>query len=49
MDSLPSIISGGEYYQEMKRFIPAPVYQNTLGKEGFPLFLQSTLVELLTQ
>jgi hypothetical protein len=33
----------------MKRFIPAPVYQNTLGKEGFSLFLQSALVELLTQ
>ncbi|WP_260513528.1 nucleotidyl transferase AbiEii/AbiGii toxin family protein [Serratia fonticola] len=49
IDSLPSIISGVELYQEMKRFIPAPVYQNTLGKEGFSLFLQSALVELLTQ
>lgn len=49
IDSLPGIISGGEFYQEMKRFIPAPVYQNTLGKEDFPLFLQDTLTELLTQ
>lgn len=49
IDSLPSIISGVGFYQEMKRFIPAPVYKNTLGKDGFSLFMQGTLVELLTQ
>ncbi|WP_159567281.1 nucleotidyl transferase AbiEii/AbiGii toxin family protein [Budvicia diplopodorum] len=49
IDSLPTIISGGHFHQEMKRFIPAAVYETSLAKEGFSLFLQDTLTELLTQ
>lgn len=49
VDSLPGIISGGDFHQEMKRFIPAPVYETSLAKEGFSLFLQDTLSELLLQ
>lgn len=49
VDSLPGIISGGGFHQEMKRFIPASVYETSLAKEGFSLFLQDTLSELLLQ
>lgn len=49
IDSLPNIISGGDFHQEMKRFIPAPVYETSLAREGFSLFLQATLTELLVQ
>ncbi|MGR2856361.1 nucleotidyl transferase AbiEii/AbiGii toxin family protein [Erwinia sp. 1181_3] len=49
VDSLPNIISGGDFHQEMKRFIPAPVYETSLAREGFSLFLQATLTELLVQ
>lgn len=49
VDSLPGIISGGDFHQEMKRFIPAPVYETSLAKEGFSLFLQDTLTMMLLQ
>ncbi|RJT27615.1 nucleotidyl transferase AbiEii/AbiGii toxin family protein [Buttiauxella izardii] len=49
IDSLPNIIGSGDFHQEMKRFIPATVYETSLGKEGFSLFLRETLTELLMQ
>lgn len=49
IDSLPNIIGSGDFHQEMKRFIPATVYETSLGKEGFSLFLRDTLTELLMQ
>ncbi|HAV1789903.1 TPA: nucleotidyl transferase AbiEii/AbiGii toxin family protein [Enterobacter hormaechei subsp. xiangfangensis] len=47
--SLPSIIQDGRFHAEMKRFIPAAVYDTSLGREGFNDFLETMLTELLTQ
>lgn len=49
IDSLPNIISEGNFHNEMKRFIPSSVYETSLGKEGFSSFLLDSLKDLLNQ
>ncbi|WP_148244924.1 nucleotidyl transferase AbiEii/AbiGii toxin family protein [Enterobacter asburiae] len=49
VDSLPNIITEGNFYNEMKRFIPSSVYETSLGKEGFSSFLLDSLKDLLNQ
>lgn len=47
--SIPAIIQDGLFHAEMKRFIPAAVFETSLGQEGFSEFLENMLTELLTQ
>ncbi|NMP26019.1 nucleotidyl transferase AbiEii/AbiGii toxin family protein [Rahnella sp. SAP-1] len=49
IDSLAEIISGGKFHQEMKRFIPANIYESSLADERFSRYLHESLTELLTQ
>ncbi|HCM1915545.1 TPA: nucleotidyl transferase AbiEii/AbiGii toxin family protein [Salmonella enterica subsp. salamae serovar 28:r:e,n,z15] len=49
IDSLPNIITEGNFHNEMKRFIPSSVYETSLGKEGFSSFLLDSLKDLLNQ
>lgn len=49
LDSFREIIEDGKFYAEMKRFIPSSVYETSIGKEGFSLFLQDSLKDLFTQ
>lgn len=49
IDSLPEIIADGKSYAEMKRFIPSSVYETSLGKEGFSLFVYDSLRDLFIQ
>ncbi|UGB02715.1 nucleotidyl transferase AbiEii/AbiGii toxin family protein [Leclercia sp. G3L] len=49
IDSLPTIIAEGHFYNEMTRFIPSAVYETSLGREGFSSFLLDSLSDLLNQ
>lgn len=46
---LPGIISGTDFKNEMKRFLPTDVYDRTLGKEKFEGFLINTVTGLFTE
>ncbi|WP_333850771.1 nucleotidyl transferase AbiEii/AbiGii toxin family protein [Leclercia sp.] len=49
IESLPAIVAEGQFNNEMKRFIPSAVYETSLGREGFSLFLLDSLSDLLNQ
>ena len=46
IDRLPELIASPEFIGEMKRFLDTEVFDRTLGKEKFQLYLQNTLTEL---
>ena len=46
IDRLPELITSPEFIGEMKRFLDTEVFDRTLGKEKFQLYLQNTLTEL---
>ncbi|MDC9582103.1 nucleotidyl transferase AbiEii/AbiGii toxin family protein [Xenorhabdus sp. PR6a] len=48
LDSIENLIASGTFQEEMKRFIPAPVYNRTIGQADFMRYLEITLKELLT-
>ncbi len=45
---IPNIVSGSEFKNEMKRFLPTDVFDRTLGKNKFEGFLINTVTTLLT-
>jgi predicted nucleotidyltransferase component of viral defense system len=47
IDSIPSILAGTAFKNEMKRFIPTDVYERTLNTEKFDSYLMATILELL--
>ncbi|TDB58144.1 nucleotidyl transferase AbiEii/AbiGii toxin family protein [Photorhabdus khanii] len=47
LDSIQALIVSGTFQEEMKRFIPVPVYSRTIGKADFMRYLENTLKELL--
>lgn len=49
INSLPAIVGEGHFFNEMKRFIPASVFETSLGREGFSAFLLDSLSDLLHQ
>lgn len=49
INKLPDIISGTDFKNEMKRFLPTDVYDRTLGKEKFEGFLINTVTGLFTE
>ena len=48
IDSLNTIVNSKEFEDEMKRFISSSIYERTLAKENFRIFVESTLTELLS-
>ena len=48
IDSIEPIIATGKFQAEMKRFIPAPVYNRTIGQPDFMVYLGNTLKDLLS-
>ncbi|WP_199528800.1 nucleotidyl transferase AbiEii/AbiGii toxin family protein [Pseudoalteromonas sp. bablab_jr010] len=46
IDRLPELTTSPEFIGEMKRFLDTEVFDRTLGKEKFQLYLQNTLTEL---
>lgn len=48
IDSIEPIIATGKFQTEMKRFIPAPVYNRTLGQPDFMVYLSNTLKDMLS-
>ncbi len=48
LDSIENLIASGTFQEEMKRFIPAPVYNRTIGQTDFTRYLETTLKTLLT-
>ena len=46
---LPDIVEHQSFKDEMRRFLPADVYERTLGKEKFQSYLASTLVKLFKE
>lgn len=46
---IPEIIEGESFRSEMKRFTPADVYERTLAKDKFSLYLRNTVIELLQE
>ncbi|QTL39216.1 nucleotidyl transferase AbiEii/AbiGii toxin family protein [Xenorhabdus budapestensis] len=48
LDSIDSLIASGNFQTEMKRFIPAPVYNRTIEQDPFLHYLTTILKELLT-
>ena len=47
--NIPEMVSGGGLKTEMRRFIPADVYERTLGKEKFESYLSGTLQKLFSR
>lgn len=45
---IPGIIAGKSFHDEMKRFLPADVYERTLGQDKFQTYLTATLTDQLT-
>ncbi|AYA41984.1 nucleotidyl transferase AbiEii/AbiGii toxin family protein [Xenorhabdus nematophila] len=48
LDSIENLIASGTFQEEMKRFLPAPVYNRTIGQTDFTRYLETTLKALLT-
>lgn len=44
---IPGIIAGKSFHDEMKRFLPADVYERTLGQDKFQTYLTATLTDQL--
>lgn len=44
---IPGIIAGKNFHDEMKRFLPADVYERTLGQDKFQSYLTATLTDQL--
>lgn len=49
INKLPDIVTGSDFKNEMKRFLPTDVYDRTLGKEKFEGFLINTVTGLFTE
>lgn len=49
INKLPNIITGSDFKNEIKRFLPTDVYDRTLGKEKFEGFLINTVTGLFTE
>lgn len=49
INKLPGIVTGRDFKNEMKRFLPTDVYDRTLGKEKFEGFLVNTVTGLFTE
>lgn len=49
IDKIPGIVTGTDFKNEMKRFLPTDVYDRTLGKEKFEGFLINTVTELFKE
>jgi predicted nucleotidyltransferase component of viral defense system len=47
--SIPSIIDGKDFNNEMKRFTPTDVFDRTLGQEKFKQYIKTTVVNLLQE
>lgn len=45
---LPEIVEGESFLSEMRRFLPSDVFERTMGKEKFQVYLSNTLVKLFT-
>ncbi|MGE6608793.1 nucleotidyl transferase AbiEii/AbiGii toxin family protein [Halomonas sp. NPDC076908] len=45
---IPGIIAGKNFHDEMGRFLPADVYERTLGQDKFQSYLAATLTDQLT-
>ncbi|MDC9581898.1 nucleotidyl transferase AbiEii/AbiGii toxin family protein [Xenorhabdus sp. PR6a] len=48
LNSIENLIASDTFQDEMKRFIPAPVYNRTIGQTDFVRYLEISLKELLT-
>lgn len=46
IERLPALVSSGEFTGEMKRFLPTDVFERTLAKEKFQIYLRNTLLTL---
>ena len=46
IERLPALVSSGEFISEMKRFLPTDVFERTLAKEKFKIYLSNTLLIL---
>jgi predicted nucleotidyltransferase component of viral defense system len=49
IEKLPNIVTGSDFKNEMKRFLPTDVYDRTLGKEKFEGFLVNTVTGLFKE
>lgn len=49
IEKLPNIVTGSDFKNEMKRFLPTDVYDRTLGKDKFEGFLVNTVTELFKE
>lgn len=46
IERLPALVSSGEFIGEMKRFLPTDVFERTLAKAKFQIYLRNTLLTL---
>jgi predicted nucleotidyltransferase component of viral defense system len=46
IERLPALVSSGEFTGEMKRFLPTDVFERTLAKAKFQIYLRNTLLTL---
>jgi predicted nucleotidyltransferase component of viral defense system len=46
IERLPALVSSSEFTGEMKRFLPTDVFERTLAKEKFQIYLRNTLLTL---
>lgn len=49
IEKLPNIVTGSDFKNEMKRFLPTDVYDRTLGKDKFEGFLVNTVTGLFKE
>jgi len=49
LERLPDIIRGDAFRNEMRRFLPVDVWERTLEKEKFSIFLTNEIIEMLEQ
>ena len=47
--SISDIIDGDDFINEMKRFTPTDVFDRTLGKEKFRIYIKTTVTDLLRE
>ncbi|MDE9461339.1 nucleotidyl transferase AbiEii/AbiGii toxin family protein [Xenorhabdus bovienii] len=48
INSIEIIVASGHFHNEMRRFIPAPIYDRSVGQEEFSTYLMTSLKTLLT-
>ena len=46
LERLPNIVSSAAFIAEMKRFLPADVFDRTLAQDKFQVYLRNTLTKL---